>query len=318
LRKLGIQVLLLVFIISLLAAAAGCGETTPQKLTIGLLPIEDALPFFVAEEKGYFREAGVEVELEIFKSAVERDGAFQAGRLDGGVADVVATAAMVQSGLDVKIISLTVGATPAEGRFAILSAPNSNLRTVKDLAGVEIAVSSNSIIEYVTDQVLTENGLQPDEIEKIVVPKIPVRYELLMNGKVQAATLPDPLAALAEAEGANLVADDTKAKNNYSQVVILFTGTAVKNKERAIEKMLDAYERAVREINANPESFRELLVSKARVPEKIIETYQVTHFALPQVPQVKEVEMVIHWMQAKGLLEKPVAYDDLVEDKFVR
>ncbi len=317
-RKLGIQVLLLVFIISLLAAAAGCGETTPQKLTIGLLPIEDALPFFVAEEKGYFREAGVEVELEIFKSAVERDGAFQAGRLDGGVADVVATAAMVQSGLDVKIISLTVGATPAEGRFAILSAPNSNLRTVKDLAGVEIAVSSNSIIEYVTDQVLTENGLQPDEIEKIVVPKIPVRYELLMNGKVQAATLPDPLAALAEAEGANLVADDTKAKNNYSQVVILFTGTAVKNKERAIEKMLDAYERAVREINANPESFRELLVSKARVPEKIIETYQVTHFALPQVPQVKEVEMVIHWMQAKGLLEKPVAYDDLVEDKFVR
>ena len=82
----------------MLLLVAGCGsEPEPQtkdaklsKLTIGLMPDTDSIPFIIAAERGYFAEEGVEVELVPFKSAMERDAALQSGNLDGAVSDLLA------------------------------------------------------------------------------------------------------------------------------------------------------------------------------------------------------------------------------------
>ena len=60
---------------------------------------------------------------------------------------------------------------------------------------------------------------------------IPVRFEQLMNGNIQAATLPDPLAQGAMAAGAKLIVDDSKYAD-LSQSVLSFTTDALNRQAR--------------------------------------------------------------------------------------
>ena len=46
-----------------------------ESLKIGLLQIEDSVPFYVAEKEGFFNQENVRVELVPFLSALERDSA---------------------------------------------------------------------------------------------------------------------------------------------------------------------------------------------------------------------------------------------------
>ncbi|MFO7172197.1 MAG: MetQ/NlpA family ABC transporter substrate-binding protein [Bacillota bacterium] len=300
------------------ATGAGSGESRPgAKLRVGMLPIVDGLPFWVAEAQGYFREAGVEVELVNFRSADERDVALTAGQIDGAIADTVAATTLVASGARVKVISLSLGANPREGRFLILASPRSQAQTLEDLKGVPIAISNNSIIHYVTEKLLEEAGFRPEEIQTTSIPQIPTRFEMLMSGQVEAACLPDPLAYLAEVQGAKVLADDSKIGRNLSQSVILFTEKALAEKGDAVRTMLTAYNRAVADIAADPNRFRPLLVEKARLPEPIRDTYPVDPFSPAQLPTREQLEPVSAWLVAKGVIEAPVAYEDLVDGRFL-
>jgi NitT/TauT family transport system substrate-binding protein len=293
----------------LVVLVAGCNGKKEEKIRIGLLPIVDSLPFYVAADKGYFHAEGVSVQLINFDSAVERDSAIQAGEIDGTLGDVLAVAALNNSGAAVKMVSLGLGETGKEGRFAILSAPGSGITSPQDLKNVPVAISTNSIIEYVTDTLLLEQGLKPAEIRKEAIPKIPVRFSLLLEGKIKAACLPDPLAALAQSKGARLVIDDTSS--NLSQTVIYFRNDFLGRSPGAVTKFLSAYGRAARDINQNPEAFRALLVEKARVPQEALAVFNMDHYPAPQLPDRRQVERVVGWMLDKGLLKQQFRYEDL-------
>ncbi len=307
---------LLVALLSLLwAVPAPAGD---QTIRLGFMPAEDELPLWVAEQEGLFAREGVRVELINFASAIERDTALQAGQVDGVNGDLVAVILNARAGVRAAVTAISLGTTPKEGRFAIFSAPRSSIRTVTDLKGAEVAVSFNTIQDYVTDQLLLEGGLKPGEIRKVGVPKVPIRFQLLMTGQVQAAALPDPMGALAEAQGAHLVASDTGARRNLSPIVYFFTKKALKEKAEAFDKFYRAYREAVKRINADPEKYRPLLVEKARIPEEIKDTYPMQRYPLPAVPTRDEWRDVVEWMLGKKLIEAPYRYEDFLEDRFTR
>lgn len=296
-RRTAALVLVLLFVLGLVPGCLKKAETPKEdpKLKIGLLPIVDALPFWIAEQKGYFSQMGINVELVPFTAAVERDAVIQAGGIDGYVGDLLSAVLMKNGGVDIRIASVGLGATPEEGRFAILAAPGSGIESADQLKGVEVAISQNSIIEYINEQLLLAAGLKPEEIKVVSVPKIPVRFEMLVKGQIKAATLPDPLAKLAEVQGAKLVLDDTKG-TNLSQTVILFRQDAISAKPETIKKLLKAYSMAVADINSKPDDFRGILVEKARLPEPIKESYQIDHFSAPQAPKAEDVGRVVPWV----------------------
>ena len=281
------------------------------KIKIGTLPTEDTLPIYVAKQKELFNEAGLDVEVTVFNSAQERDAALQAGQIDGFMGDILAAAALEQGGVPVSIVSVLLGSQPTEGRFGILASPKSEIKAVEDLKGVPIAISSNTIIEYVVDGILTANGFADADIEKIEIKKIPVRLEALMSGQAQAAALPDPLLSFAEAQGARLIVDDTKDAN-ISQTILLFRDEFLSENEDAVKGMLEAVNDAVVLINVKPDSYRGLLVEKAKLPEPIAESYQVNIYPQVQLPTKDDVERLLDWMVEKDIIKAGLTYDDIV------
>lgn len=313
LRKF-LAMFLSILVLGLLVGCAGTKEADSGsvKLKIGSLPIEDNLAILVAEQNGYFAEENLQVELIPFQSPVESQSAFQSGELDGMVTDMLIAAMLKGSGEKLKVTSLTLGATPEEGRFAIVAAPNSSIASIADLKGKSIGISSNSIIEYVTDGLLTDAGMDPNEVEKIVVAKIPVRLEMLLNNQIDAITVPDPHITYTVAQGAKIVAEDTQGRN-LSQAVLIMTEKALNEKKEALISFYKAYTKAVQDLNQHPEKYKELLVKNANIPASIADEYKIQRYPEPQLPAVQEVEDVFAWLKQKGLLKTEVTYEDFVQ-----
>ena len=155
-------------------------ETLP-KLTVGLMPDTDSIPFIIAEQQGYFKEEGIEVELMPFKSAMERDAALQSGNLDGAVSDLLAVIFARSGGFAVHATSYT------DGSYNLIAGGQAGISSVDGMRGKEIAISRNTIIEYVTDEVLAAQKMNEYDVSKVVIPQIPVRLEMLQSGNLDAA-----------------------------------------------------------------------------------------------------------------------------------
>ena len=289
------------------------GTITAESTTlkVALLPIPDVLPFHLAQAKGYFTEAGIDVKAIPVASPIDRDQLMQAGEIDGMLTELTTTAYFNRDKEQVKIVRIARSPIGSHPLFRILSAPGSGITKASDLAGIPIAVSKNTIIEYVTDRLLTARGLSPDQIKKKSVPVIPERYQLLMQGQIKAATLPDPLASSALAAGAVEVVEDT-AHPELSVSVLGFSTESLESKGKAIQAFLKAWDRAAAEINKAPNTQRELLLKKIRVPKNVKESFAIPLFPVRKVPSAKQWADVMDWMITKGLLKTPLPYEGSV------
>ncbi|MFP4015532.1 MAG: ABC transporter substrate-binding protein [Halanaerobiales bacterium] len=279
-------------------------------LKVGILPDADSVPLIVAEEEGLFADTGYEIEIISFHNPIERDGALQAGVIDGAISDVLAAAFFNNNNQSVKITSLT------NGRYILLSGRDTGVKTYQDLKGVEIAMSSNTIIEYITDRLLKNAGFSEDEIAKIAIPKIPVRLQMLESGQVKAACLPEPLASVLLLNGANKIADSTEL--GEAPGIMLFTEDAVKEKEGELSAFYEAYNKAVELFNNYPDSYREILITKAGFPAELEETFVFPEYDQAKLPAVETVDLVVSWLNNKGLIGKKFTYQELVDDRFIQ
>ncbi|HEX9092519.1 MAG TPA: ABC transporter substrate-binding protein [Coriobacteriia bacterium] len=297
---------------------AGCSSSSESTaalspVRIGTLPTEDSLPLWVAERDGLFEKAGLKVTIQSFQSAQERDAALTAGAIDGFMGDLIAAGTLRSGGIPVKVVTVMLGATPKEGRFGIAVKPGSDVISIEQLAGRPIGTSSGTIQEYVLDSLMLQAGLGPDDIKKEEVKKVPVRFELLMSGKLEAAALPEPFLSLAQKQGAKIVADDT-GDQNISQTVLVFSQKYLDTAggSASVAKLLGVWDQAVEKVNAAPDTFRALLVDKAKIPDPLKDSYVVNTYPKAQLPKQEDVEAVLDWMDGAGLLPKAVTYDDLM------
>lgn len=285
----------------------------PLTLRIGTLPTEDALPLWAAEDRGFFARAGLRAEIVTLPSAQERDAAFVSRALDAFMGDLLAAAALESGGIPVSVVTVMLGSTPAEGRFGIVAAPDSPARELRDLVGSKVGTSSGTIQEYVLEGLLRAAGVEPGKVGVEEVKKVPVRFQLLMQGQLPAAALPEPLLSLAEVQGAKLLADDTSGAN-LSQTVLVVSDAFLASPDgpEVVRRLLGVWDQGAAAVNAEPNAWRSTLVEKARLPEPLRASYQVNLYPPHQLPARAEVEAVLAWMGGKGLLRNPVTYGDLI------
>ncbi len=297
---------------------AGCGGQTaePQTLRIAVLPILDALPMHVALAQGYFEERNLTVELVTVNSGPERDQLMQSGQVDGMINEIVSVIFYNQSDIETVIVRFARAASADSPVFSIVAAADSGIETVEDLAGVEIGISEATVIDYMTDRVLQNAGLAPEEINTVAVPRIPDRLALLQSGELPAATLPDPVTGLAVLQGAKVIIDDSTLPE-VGTSVITFSAEAVEEKPEAIRAFLEAVELAVEDLNTSPEEFTPLLSELGLVPPPLMESFVLPPYVTASVPSEAQWQDALDWAMEKGMISSEPGYAESVDDSFL-
>jgi NitT/TauT family transport system substrate-binding protein len=299
-------------------ASGDAGAVDPMNdalapLSVAVLPITDVVPFYVAAQEGYFRDAGIEIELIPVSSGAERDTVVQTGAAECALTDingVVLTNAGDANPL--KIISTARQASSEQPVFFLLASPQSGITTPDQLQGATIAISENTIIDYWTDRMLDSVGLDPAAIEQTNVPAIPVRLELILSGQVDAAILPDPLASLAMLRGAPLVLNDA-SNPEIAVSVIVCRQDAIDAHPASIDALIAGWDQAVQAINADPEAHGNVLIENTRVPEPLQGQYTLPQFAVESIPSENQVQDVVEWSVGQGLIETSLTYLQVVD-----
>lgn len=292
------------------SASAASSSAQAPLITVGTLATEDILPLWVASEQGWFDTFDQPVEIVQFQSATELIAGVTSGEADLAMTDIMVAAGIFASGTDVQMEWVTLGAEPSQGRFGIMVGPESDIQTLDQLAGVPIGVGSNTILEYVMDNLMEEAGVPADQIVVEELQKLPVRYQAMVSGEVAAAALPASLLALGEANGCRTIADDTTGENLSQSVMIARSEFLTEpGAAEAVEALKTIWNEAVTSINEDPQAYQAVLVENANLSEAVAETYPVSDYPVCQLPTAAMVDPVLAWMQQKGYLTQPLTYD---------
>lgn len=304
----------------LLSACSGKKqEVSSQQTAIikyGVLPVIQALPLFVAREKGYFREAGLQVELVNFNSALEKDVAITSGQIDGYFGDIMTPMVLLANGTPVRMVATIFKTTGKQRMFAVLEAPNLPVKSALEISREGVAGSSNTIIEYITQKSLQQVDTAVTSVNMIETKNIPIRLQMLLSSQVPAAALPEPLASLAEMKGARAIADD--AGKGISSTVLVFRSPFLQQSPQKVRFFLGAVARAVSYINANPREVRPIMNQNCRVPEPLKENFAIPLFPALSQPDSSEVMDVYNWLHRKQIVKTDLTYSQMVDDEWIR
>ena len=135
---------LLSAVLVLLAAAGVARADDVLKTRVGVLRLSSSAPVFIAQDKGYFRDAGLAVDLKFFDAAQPIAVATTSGDVDFGVTAFTAGLYNLAGKGTLKVIggmSREKAGYPLIGYFASNNAYAGGLRSPRDLAGRRIAVT---------------------------------------------------------------------------------------------------------------------------------------------------------------------------------
>lgn len=294
-KTLGLCALLLALCTAL--GLSSCSEQTKKEteaisFTLGTMPSVDALPFYVAQDLGIYDSLGLKLELVPFASPNERDVALQSGAIGASITDY--TSAMMQqaAGLPMRLLMPTVG------RFALLTAPQAGIATPADLVGKRIALSSNTVIDYATDRLLSAQGIAQEAVERTEVQKIPLRLEMLRSHQVDAAILPQPFVERGVAAGLLRLASAEVENLQLTGVVV--TQQVVDTQSAALRLLIEGYRLAVERITKGERSAWLPSAQKALGPEA--DALDFSSLTFTTQPQPQDLEAARVWLVGKGLI----------------
>jgi NitT/TauT family transport system substrate-binding protein len=170
----------------------------PEKLTLVRMGLAarstTTMPFFVARERGFFREEGLEVEL-IVMQAIQTIQATLGNSTQFASATGSAVSAAVQ-GADIRVV-FAVTDRPS---FDLISQPN--ITSVQQLRGKKIGTGGvGSLAEILARRILIANNVRPEEVSILATGPSHVTYLSLKAKVIDAAPLQMPLTFTAQDEG---------------------------------------------------------------------------------------------------------------------
>ena len=275
----------------LLAITALCAPARAEHATIrfGILPVLDTLPLQVAARQGLFAEHGLNVELVPFSSALERDTAMQAGRLDGFFGDLVPTFLLLDAGVPLRIALVSWRSTPGYPMFAVLTSPQNAGASVKQLKGRTLGISTATIIEYLLDAMEAEQGLEAP-FKRVEIKKIPIRLQMLLSGQLDMALLPEPLVSLTRDKGGAVLMTDENL--DIPVTVLCLSDRFFEGDAAAYAGFVAAWHDAVKLLRTDPEAWRGLMAETCRIPPPLAEDFPIYPYPDPSLPSVAELEDV--------------------------
>lgn len=301
--------LLAVLLATMITFTTGCvskntaSEASKENLSlkVGVMPAVDSAPILFADKKGYFKELGLDVDVQVYTNAMNRQSALQSGELDGAMTDVIALVNNVENGFDIKVTTSTDGVFP----FLI----KKDFEEKKDIKAGMMEVS---VTNYLSDRNLVDKY----NVEKVYINEIPARLEMISKGVLDMAVVPEPMASQGELNGLTkkLIEND----DEFSPDIMVFTEKAIKNNEKAIKLFHEAYNKAVEEITRNDSEAREILIESLKLKPEIKDKIILPKYNKARVPSEEYLQSIMDWNEKVLKKKINLKYEDLVEGKFVK
>jgi NitT/TauT family transport system substrate-binding protein len=200
---------------ALAIAAAGCtsaaapadpGGSRLTHIDVGVLPIIDDAPVFIALRHGLFRAQGLDVTPVTLNSGEAATQELLSGKLQFAFSNYVTTILAVSQGAKLRIVA--DGAQTLPDTNVVMIAKGSAIRGVRDLRGKMIAVNAlGNIGTLMVDSALRTFGVPVNSVRFKVLP-FPQMAAALRDRSVDAAWMAEPfITASGEQIGAEELAD---------------------------------------------------------------------------------------------------------------
>lgn len=303
-KKFITMTLLVATSITVVACSSGGKEEKKEntKLKVGLMPAVDTAPILIAEKNGYFKDLGLDVELEIYTNAQNRQSALQSNSIDGAMTDFIAVATNVNGGFDIKATTMT------DGVFPVLS--NKEAKEKKD---IKVGMMEVSVSNYLIDKWLGNEY----NIEKIFINEIPARLSAIASKELDMGLFPEPVASNGEAQGLEKTVYGLEDK--YSPDCMAFTDEALSKKSDDIKKFHKAYDKAVEEINNNPEIAKDILIEKIpNIKHEAKELIVLPQYKKSTLPNEEYIKEIITWTEYTLNKSIEVTPEDILDRTFTK
>lgn len=221
-----------------------------EKIRIGWVYAMANAPVLIAEQKGFFREQGLDAEIVEYKSGPLVHRALTSGKLDMAYIGSPPVYHWISRGLESRIL-----AKVNYGQAAVISRKNSGISSLSDLKGKKIAgIHKGSGMDVLLRGFVLGDAakLVPDrDVELMTMP--PGKMEAALERKiVDAAFIWEPFISSALIRGKyRLIFDMNKAAPKYPWYVVMAMPGTLRENRTAVVKVLKAHKQAVDFLNSS-------------------------------------------------------------------
>jgi len=210
-------------------------------------------PFYIARDKGFFKEEGVDVELVIMEDTPMKMGALMAGQLDLVASTVDEFPIYMKPGIGLRYVMAVDNSKGGDGIVA-----TKDITTVEGLKGKKVAFEQGSVSQFFLNALLKDAGLSQTDIEPVNMAATDAGVAFAA-GQVDAAVTWEPaLSQGAKAENGHILLTSADKPGLITDVVAA-TDATLKDKSEDVKAFVRAWYRALDFIKSNPDEANVLM-----------------------------------------------------------
>jgi sulfonate transport system substrate-binding protein len=302
---------------SLLTSMALAAPDSGKEVRIGYQASSHII--LLAKAKGFydkeFAKDGTKVTYNLFLSGAPMLEAVSGDRLDliqtGDMPPVAGRAA----GIDLKVIANS-GFDPAHN--AVLVAPGSAIKSVRDLKGKKVAVPVGTSAHHFLYLLLAKNGLKPADIQ-LVNLAAPELAKTLETKNVDAIAVWEPFTTNIELSGkAKVLVDSTNIKRAFN-AYIARNGFARENPQ-LVERFLRATKQATDYYKKHPKEAQQAISDEGKFPLPVVARINNRYNLSLGITgkDVKALEQVKDFLRENKVLKKEFAINELFDTSYLK
>lgn len=235
------------------ASAGSTAAGDMPTLRLGISSYTGYGPYFIGQEKGYFREAGVDLEPTIVgDDALQRGVAVRAGRLEGFATTLDTVINTMAKGVPVVNVMVTDTSDGADGIVG-----GGDMRSIADLGGEAVAVQDGTTTQFLLAYALQRNGMSLDDIESRNLDPS-AAGSAFVAGRVPAAATWQPWLDQAVKSGGTVLASTSDYPDVIVDTMALGKEWAQDNPE-AVRAAIAGWDRSVEFLRSNPDEAVEIM-----------------------------------------------------------
>ncbi len=324
----------------LLGAAAATGLAAPaiaknSKAVVGALSLTSHSGSFIAVERNYFAEAGLDVELKFFQAAQPMAVAIASGDVDFGVTAISGgLLSLAQKGA-VKVIGGALSEEAGIDGQKILASDaafQAGLTSPEALGGKRFGMTTaGSSFHYMGSKIAAAHGV--DDLKFVPLQKVGAIIGALKSGQIDAwSIVPHIAKALAGSGAVHIIGDVADYLPDYQVTTVFTSAQNAANDRGLVETFLAGFTRGVSDFNA-------IMVEKSQGDAAINEMVQLIHkYVYTDRPLEKAAPSIINgamrinegaainvasvrdqleWMQSAGLVDSAITLDTFLDTSYV-